>query len=37
MGKTPKARRADNRSLLVQHLEDISWQVMEVYPQVVRE
>ena len=36
MGKNPKARKVVNRSLLVHHLEDISWQVMEVYPQIVR-
>jgi len=36
MGKSLKACKPKNRSLLVQHLEDISWKVMEEYPQVVR-
>jgi hypothetical protein len=31
-------RRAKGKqALLLRHLEDISWQVMEEYPQVVRE
>ena len=36
MGKSAKARKTTNRSLLVHHLEDISWQVMQAYPQIVR-